>query len=77
MKLHTGEIVNVTMSNGVVSGLTGYIVSYKNVTTGETYTTDYNQPINACEYQLPRGNTYEVKVMARGDRKSVGRERVC
>lgn len=67
MKLHTGEIVNVTMSNGVVSGLTGYIVSYKNVTTGETYTTDYNQPINACEYQLPRGNTYEVKVMARGD----------
>ena len=67
MKLHTGEIVNVTMSNGVVSGLTGYIVSYNNVTTGETFTTDYNQPISACEYSLPRGNTYEIKVMARGD----------
>lgn len=67
MKLHTGDIVNVSMSNGIVSGLTGYIISYTNLTTGETYTTPHEQPFSACEYQLPRGNTYEVKVLARGD----------
>lgn len=68
MRLHTGEIVNVsTNADGSISGLSGYIVSYKNITTGEEYTTPYNQPISACEYELPRGNTYEINVYARGD----------
>lgn len=67
MKLYTGEEVNVSTNNGVVNGLTGYIVSYKNLTTGEEYTTPYNTPITACEYELPRGYTYQINVYARGD----------
>lgn len=70
MKLHTGETVNVsTNADGSVSGLSGYIVSYKNITAGDTEytTTPYNQPISANEYELPRGYTYEISVYARGD----------
>ncbi len=67
MKLYTGEEVNVSTNNGIINGLNGYIVSYKNLTTGEEYTTPYEKPITACEYELPRGYTYQINVYARGD----------
>lgn len=71
MKTYTGEIQNVSTSNGIIGGLSGYIVKYKNLTTGEEYTTPTDQPIANREFELPRGYTYEVSVGVRGDDFSV------
>lgn len=71
MKTYTGEIQNVSASNGIIGGLSGYIVKYKNLTTGEEYTTPTDQPIANREFELPRGYTYEVSVGVRGDDFSV------
>ncbi len=71
MKTYTGEIQNVSTNNGSISGLSGYILKYKNLTTGEEYCTPNNQPLVDREYELPRGYTYEISVSARGDDFSV------
>ena len=60
-------IVNVEKNNGQILGLTGYLVNYKNLTTGEEYSTPSNQPIAQCEFELPRGYTYMINVSAKGN----------
>lgn len=61
------DIIDAPSENGLVSGLSGYLVTYTNLETGEQFSTPKDQPIIKCEYELPRGNTYAVSVSARGD----------
>lgn len=61
------DIVDAPSENGIVSGLSGYLVTYTNLETGEQFSTPKDQPVARCEYELPRGNTYAVSVVARGD----------
>ena len=67
-KMKTGStIVDVEKNNGQIVGLTGYLVNYKNLTTGEEYSTPSDNPIAKCEYELPRGYSYIINVIAKGN----------
>ena len=63
-KLYTGQIVDAPTSNGVVAGLTGYELQITDLTNDVELE---NVKVTKCEYELPKGVTYAVKVRALGD----------
>ena len=63
-----GQLVNVADDKNIAQAPNGYEVTYTNLETNETGTKLVG---SECKVELPRGNTYAVNIVAKGDNFTV------